>query len=127
MAGFFVVRNLISTPDYKGQGSGTVRVVIHDGDSASDIAATLKKAGVVKSAQAFTDAAKGNSASSNLQPGVYTLRKHMSGANALTLLLSPSARAADYAVLIPEGATKLDVPEASPRRSRSTSRRSPRP
>lgn len=109
VAGFFVIRNLISTPDYSGQGAGTVTVVIHDGDSASDIADTLKKAGVVKSAEAFTDAAKNNSASSNLQPGVYTLRKHMSGANALQLLLSPSARAAEYSVLIPEGATKLDV------------------
>ena len=36
--------------DYSGSGTGSVLVVVHEGDSASTIGATLAHAGVVKSA-----------------------------------------------------------------------------
>src|SRR6266568_2530025 len=35
-----------SVPDYTGAGAGTVTVEVHHGDTASDIATTLTKAGV---------------------------------------------------------------------------------
>ena len=36
--------------DYSGEGTGTVLVVVHDGDSASTIGTTLASGGVVRSA-----------------------------------------------------------------------------
>src|SRR3954469_15026613 len=44
--------------DYAGSGSGKVLVEVKDGDNATDIAGTLKTKDVVKSQEAFTDAAK---------------------------------------------------------------------
>ena len=46
--------------DYSGEGSGTVLVVVHPGDTASAIASTLAHDGVVKSSSAFTSAADAN-------------------------------------------------------------------
>jgi UPF0755 protein len=86
-----------------------VRVTVQQGDTASDIAATLHKAGVVKSDKAFVDAASHNAAAQGIQPGTYTLRAHMSAASALKLLLNPSSRSRNDDVLVTEGATTLDV------------------
>jgi UPF0755 protein len=103
------VIDVFRVPDYSGAGTGSVRVTVARGDSASDIGHTLKNAGVVKSQKAFVDAANKNSASQNIQPGTYLLHKHMSGASALTLLLDPKSRSADGDVLVTEGATEFDV------------------
>jgi UPF0755 protein len=103
------VSDLMNPPDYSGNGSGSVQVTVTDGDTASDIAQELHSAGVVKSNRAFVDAASSNPASQNLQPGRYTLHKHMSAASALRLLLSPSARVASDDVLVTEGATVFGV------------------
>lgn len=103
------LRSYFAVPDYSGQGSGTVSVTVQTGDTASDIGATLKAAGVVKSVTAFTDAASKNSAAQSLQPGVYRLHHHMSGSAALALMLDPASRVAAGTVLVPEGATTLDV------------------
>src|SRR4051794_18456817 len=54
-------------PDYSGTGTGKVLVEVHDGDSATDIAATLKAKGVVKSQQAFNDAARKDPKSTGIQ------------------------------------------------------------
>src|SRR3954471_17420163 len=43
--------------DYSGNGSGSAQVTVNPGDNALDIGNALKRAGVVKSAQAFRDAA----------------------------------------------------------------------
>ncbi|TAM84048.1 MAG: endolytic transglycosylase MltG [Jatrophihabitans sp.] len=103
------VSGLFAADDYAGQGSGSVTVVVSQGDTASDIANTLVKAGVVKSAQPFVDAAKTNPASSGIQPGTYRLRSHMSGAAALALILQPSSRCTGCDLIIPEGATVFEV------------------
>ena len=100
---------LVSPPDYSGSGTGTVRISIAQGDTASDIAATLHKAGVVKSDKAFVDAASHDSDSQNIQPGTYTLHSHMSAKSALTLLLDPSSRSTAGDVVVTEGATIFDV------------------
>jgi UPF0755 protein len=88
--------------DYKGNGSGSVLVTITSGDSAADIGAALKRAGVVKSAQAFRDAASEDTRSQSIGPGVYRLHKHMGASQALALLLNPSSRVFSR-VVIPEG------------------------
>ncbi|MEO8888989.1 MAG: endolytic transglycosylase MltG [Jatrophihabitantaceae bacterium] len=103
------VIDLFSPPDYSGSGSGSVSITVATGDTAADIGATLLKDGVVESTKAFTDAASGNAASQNIQPGTYTLRKHMSAKSALNLLLNPKSRNAAGDLAVTEGATTFDV------------------
>jgi UPF0755 protein len=90
--------------DYAGQGSGAVLIRVSPGDTATDIAATLVKQGVVASEKPFRDAAKKNPDSVSIQPGVYRLRKQMSGVAALSLILDPRARVQSK-VTVPEGFT----------------------
>ncbi len=79
--------------DYPGPGSGSVEVVINSGDSGAQIGETLADAGVVKTAQAFVDTAlKNSSKAAGIQPGRYELKKEMSAAGALDLLLNDEAR-----------------------------------
>ena len=92
------------TPDYSGNGYGTVLVQVHEGDSALAIADTLQNEGVVKSAKAFVDAARTNTNSRSIQPGYYRLHHHMRASLALSLLLDPTARVVSH-VTIPEGFT----------------------
>ncbi len=91
-----------TTPDFAGQGTGEVLIRVAPGDTATDIAATLVAKGVVKSENAFRNAAKDNPDSVSIQPGTYRLRKEMSGAAALALMLEPQARVLAR-VTVPEG------------------------
>lgn len=112
LTGALVVPRVLAVfnpPDYSGSGSGRVSVQVAQGDSAGDIGNTLQRAGVVKSAQAFRDAAKDNSAAQNIQPGTYLLHRHMSATSALALLLDPSSRSAASDVIVVEGATSFAV------------------
>lgn len=104
----FVI-NHFQVADYAGSGDGTVSITVPSGASAKDIGNILQKAGVVKSTQAFTDAADGNSKSTSIQPGRYQLREHMSGKAALSALLDPSSRSTNGQVVVIEGATSLTV------------------
>jgi UPF0755 protein len=94
--------------DYSGNGTGAVVVEVKANDGADAIGTTLHDKGVVASVRAFTDAAKSNPRSQNIQPGSYKLHSHMSAKNALTLLLDPSSRV-NSDVVVTEGATTLDV------------------
>src|SRR5664280_3837169 len=55
-----MVTSLTASNDYTGGGHGVVPVVVHDGDASRTIGAVLEKAGVVKTAGAFENAAAGN-------------------------------------------------------------------
>jgi UPF0755 protein len=109
---FFGGRSLLTrlseVPDYPGNGTGSVTILVRPGDTASDIAATLVKEGVVKSERAFRDAAKENPKSTSLQPGFYRLRKQMSGQAALALMLDPKSRLLSR-LTVPEGLTVAQV------------------
>ena len=94
--------------DYVGEGTGRVIVQVKGGDTAGDIGATLQKMGVVKSAEAFTRAAKQEARSRSLQPGFFGLHRQMSGQAALALLLDPAARLRGR-VTIPEGTSLAGV------------------
>ena len=96
------VRKLMEPKDYSGAGSGDVTVKIPIGASGRTIAKTLFGAGVVKTQVAFVDAAQKNPKSASIQPGTYRLRKQMSGASAVSLLLDPASRL-QVVVTIPEG------------------------
>ena len=87
-----LVSSLTESNDYTGGGSGAVSVVVHKGDTGRTIGAALEKAGVVKTAKAFTNAAGDNPNADSIQPGTYALRANMSAASALVMLLDPANR-----------------------------------
>ncbi|HCA85591.1 MAG TPA: endolytic transglycosylase MltG [Streptomyces sp.] len=93
-------------PDFAGKGTGTVQVEIPAGAPTGEMGRVLQKAGVVKSAQAFVDAAADNPEGQTIQPGVYSLKKGMSGAAALELMLDPVSRSA---LIIPEGMRNAQI------------------
>jgi UPF0755 protein len=90
--GYGKVKEFFTAPDYTGAGTTEVTVEVQDGDLVSNIANTLFKAGVVKSAKAFTQAAEDNPDSLRIQPGTYTLRKEMKASSALELMLDPKSK-----------------------------------
>ncbi|MGK5630627.1 endolytic transglycosylase MltG [Streptomyces sp. URMC 123] len=94
-----------AAPDFEGQGSGEIQVEIPGGSSLTTMGEILKREGVVKSADAFVDAASAGSGKS-IQPGIYTLRKEMSAAAAVKLMTDPANL---NTLTIPEGtrATKI--------------------
>ncbi|MER5771795.1 endolytic transglycosylase MltG [Streptomyces sp. NPDC001985] len=87
-------------PDYSGAGAGSVQVEIPPDSGGAAIGRVLKKAGVVKSVDAFVSAQSNNPQGNSIQAGVYTLKKNMSAASAVKLMLSPTSR---NALIIPEG------------------------
>jgi len=91
-----------SPDDYAGTGKGAVVIEVKEGQTATDIAGTLVKADVVKSVEAFTEAASENQQSRSIQVGWYELRKQMSASAALKLILDPKSRQS-IVVTVPEG------------------------
>ena len=91
--GLTALKDKLSPPaDYEGSGTGKVLVQVRDGDSSADIAATLRGKGVVKSREAFTDAARDNPKSVGIQVGFYELKRRLPAKSALTVLLEPENR-----------------------------------
>ncbi|MFI6123394.1 endolytic transglycosylase MltG [Streptomyces sp. NPDC051064] len=93
-------------PDYAGSGTGTVEVEIPEGALGNEIANILKKAGVVKSVDAFVSAQNGNPKGGSLQAGVYLLKKEMSADSAIELMLDPKSQ---NALVIPEGTGTMKI------------------
>jgi UPF0755 protein len=87
-------------PDYAGNGSGSVQVAIPKGSTLTMMGNLLKDAGVVKSVDAFTEAARKNPKGQSIQAGVYALNKQMSAAAAVTMMLDPKSQ---NAMIISEG------------------------
>ncbi|WP_030616019.1 endolytic transglycosylase MltG [Streptomyces sclerotialus] len=105
--GYLAYDRFAPPPDFDGEGTGSVQVEIPDGSPVLQMGLLLKKEGVVKSADAFTAAVTENpKAEAGLQPGVYTLRKEMSAASAVELMLSPKSR---NSLTIPEGSRAVAV------------------
>ena len=90
--------------DYTGNGTGAVLVEVEEGEAATDIANTLVAKGVVKSEEAFTDAAQENADSVNIQVGFYKMKKELPAEEALGVLLDPNSLIQDT-VAFPEGWT----------------------
>lgn len=83
---YLAINKALVPEDFTGQGTGEVVIEIKPGQVAADVAQTLEREGVVKSARAFTNAVDNAGKSNSLQPGHYTLRKGMSAASAVELL-----------------------------------------
>ncbi|WP_030674848.1 endolytic transglycosylase MltG [Streptomyces rimosus] len=79
-------------PDFQGEGAGDVQVQIPSGSTVLQMGLILKREGVVKSADAFTEAANENDQGKKLQAGAYSMRKQMSAASAVKLMLDPKSR-----------------------------------
>lgn len=97
-----LISSLTASNDYTGAGSGAVSIVVHKGDTGRDIGATLEKAGVVKTAKAFVNAASDNPRAGSIAPGAYALHAKMSAVSALAMLLDPGNRTVPR-VIIREG------------------------
>ncbi len=63
--------SLFGGNDYSGAGVNDVVIQIHDGDSTTAIGKMLAEHDIVATANAFVDAAEGNAAISEIQPGFY--------------------------------------------------------
>ncbi|OAH14181.1 endolytic transglycosylase MltG [Streptomyces jeddahensis] len=88
-------------PDYAGNGtSEKVTVEIPKGAGGYEIGQVLKRAGIVKSVDAFVAAQTENPDGNTIQAGVYTLNAKMSAAAAVELMLNPKSR---NNLIIPEG------------------------
>jgi len=92
----------LNPPDYEGAGTGAVTVQIKDGDTGLTIARTLLNHQVVKSTQAFVEEYAKHPKASGIQPGFYQMRRRMSSAAAVALLLDPKSRSGNQ-ITIPEG------------------------
>ncbi|WP_049564439.1 endolytic transglycosylase MltG [Streptomyces sp. SBT349] len=95
-----------AAPDFAGEGAGEVQIEIPEGSSVSAIGNILREAGVVKSHDAFVDAAGEDG--QLIQAGIYTLREEMSADSAVAMLLDPEASAAN-ALTVPEGRRATDI------------------
>ncbi|MFH9201674.1 endolytic transglycosylase MltG [Streptomyces anulatus] len=92
--------------DYAGAGTGEVEVEIPEGSLGYDIANILRKKGVIKSSDAFVAAQNDNPKGKLLQAGVYLMKKEMSAASAIELMLDPKSQ---NAFVIPEGTRNATV------------------
>jgi UPF0755 protein len=96
-------------PDYPGPGTGEVTIEVESGATSTAIGRTLEEAGVVKSVEAFTDAARKNpDQSRSIQVGFYTLKKRMKASDALEVLIDPD-NLVQATVTVPEGARVADI------------------
>jgi UPF0755 protein len=121
LAGKEMLQDAFAGPeDFSGEGSGEVVFEVSEGESSAAIGRNLKKAGVVKSVEAFTEAASERSSEAQgIQVGFYPLREEMSAEAALDVLVDP-ANLVQSSVTVPEGlrvedtvellAKKTDVP-----------------
>ena len=88
--------------DYTGQGAGDVVFEVTAGANGMVIANALKKADVVKSAEAFYQLSIKDARAQSIQPGFYKLRKQMSAEFAMREL-SDKANRVEGKVTIPVG------------------------
>jgi UPF0755 protein len=102
--GYNKIKGFFTAADYDGAGTDAVQVQIEENSTLTEMGNTLVDADVVKSTKAFTNAAEENPRGRNIAPGTYNLRKQMSAAEAVTLLLDPKARVSN-GITIPEGKT----------------------
>ncbi|MGW2422633.1 endolytic transglycosylase MltG [Streptomyces sp. NPDC001709] len=89
----FYQNRFAPAPDYVGSGTNeTVTVEIPKGAGGWDIGNRLKQAGVVKSAEAFVHAQNDIQGGNRIQAGAYLLKKEMSAASAVKMMLDPKSQ-----------------------------------
>lgn len=99
-----------AAPDYAGDGTNEkVTVEIPKGAGGWEIGRRLQEAGVVKSADAFVHAQGQIPRGNTLQAGAYLLKKEMSAASAVQLMLDPRSQSN---VLVKPGERNAEVYQA---------------
>ncbi|WP_377268244.1 endolytic transglycosylase MltG [Peterkaempfera sp. SMS 1(5)a] len=93
-------------PDFAGVGTGSVQVDIPDGATGTQMGAALKKAGVVKSVDAFVKAYNGNAKAQTIQAGFFTMKLQMSAAEAVKFLIES---AGGDVLMVPEGRRASEI------------------
>jgi UPF0755 protein len=96
--------------DYPGPGTGSVTFEVEAGDSISQMGRNLEEAGVVASAEAFTDAASDNPDATGIQVGFYPLKKEMKASDVVEILVDPS-QIMTTQITFPEGLRVVDIVE----------------
>ncbi|WP_059019999.1 endolytic transglycosylase MltG [Mycobacterium sp. M26] len=104
---FLGIKIFGGTSEYTGEGKDDVVVQVHDGDSTTQVAQTLRDTNVVANVKSFVDASKDNAAIAAIQPGYYKMRTEMSASAAVTRLADPANRVGK--LVIPEGRQLDDV------------------
>lgn len=99
---------LAGPPDYAGPGTGAVVFQVKQGETATEMGQGLAKLDVVKSVEAFTEAARTDPKSTSIQVGFYRLKKKMAAKDALAVLVDPN-NLIQSLVTIPEGARIRDI------------------
>lgn len=108
---FLAFRLVAGHPDYSGDGSGEVVVIVPRGADGAKIADLLAAKDVVKSAEAFYAVAISDERSADIRPGAYKLREQMSAEAALDALLDADNRT-EAAVTVIEGSRVSKVVKA---------------
>ncbi|MEU0031984.1 endolytic transglycosylase MltG [Streptomyces sp. NPDC006335] len=99
-----------AAPDFAGDGtSEKVTVQVPKGAGGYAIGRLLKDAGVVKSVDAFVSAQEQNPKGKAIQAGAYILKKEMSAASAVAMMLDPTSQ---NNVLVKPGQRNIDVYKA---------------
>ncbi|MGB8406864.1 MAG: endolytic transglycosylase MltG [Mycobacterium sp.] len=87
--------------DFSGGGVSDLVIEVHNGDSTTAIGQLLHDHDVVATVKAFVDAAEGNSAMSEIQPGFYKVRTEIPATDAVARLTDKNNRVGR--LVIPEG------------------------
>jgi UPF0755 protein len=101
-------QNKYHPADYTGSGTGTVKVQVTSGDTASTLAPDLVSLGVIASSRAFVLAAEHSSNTSGLEPGFFVMHKHMQASLAYAMLVNPK-NMVQLTVNFPEGLRKTQI------------------
>ncbi|MDD6461242.1 MAG: endolytic transglycosylase MltG [Bifidobacteriaceae bacterium] len=96
---------------YDSQEGEEVQFTVNSGEDASTIAQHLVEQDIVKTTEGFLHAVNAQNAGSKLQPGVFTLHKHMSSASVVSVLIDTSA--AQGILEVKSGETVSDVINAA--------------
>jgi UPF0755 protein len=110
VAGYRFIKDHVGNhaPDYAGPGTGKIMFQVNEGDTVAQIGRNLEVHGVVKSVEAFLDAAQGDPAANGIQVGYYGLKEQMKASDALAVLENPDNLVRDL-VVIPEGQTVANI------------------
>ncbi|MFC6012439.1 endolytic transglycosylase MltG [Nocardia lasii] len=100
-AGYKLMSGFTPAEDFAGPPGPLAVVQVHSGDTATEIAVSMKDKGIVASSAAFYEAAVRNSAMSGVQPGFYAIGERSPAADAVAALVGGQSRVGK--VVVSEG------------------------
>ena len=102
-----ITHKYVPPADYASGSPGPAVIVgWKSGQTADDVARTMKEKGVTESGNAFYDAAVQNSAMNSMQPGYFVIQSHIPAKEAVKQLVNPDNRVGH--LVLSEGRLLLD-------------------